>query len=143
MSGIHLLFPRKSSSKRQRGQIRLLIERLEERTLLSSGHAMAGDRGDVPMADATLVAEFDSRAHIPGMVLRDESSGTFEGQIVYLDFNGETRVSYHGPVTVSNFNVLPFSVPSSFVPADRDDLVMDCSIKSGTHISQTAARCST
>jgi len=41
---------------------------------------------------------FGSYPEIPGMVLVDPVEGQFEGQVVYLDFDGAENVTYNGPV---------------------------------------------
>ena len=36
---------------------------------------------------------------------------SINGQVVYLDFDGEERVDYNGPVTVKDINVPAFKAP--------------------------------
>jgi hypothetical protein len=45
------------------------------------------------------------------MHLVDPSVDRFEGQIVYLDFDGAKGVEYNGPVTVKDIDVPPFKAP--------------------------------
>jgi len=69
---------------------RLICEALEDRRLLSIGaHPL----------------------ELPGMYLVDPSVDRFEGQIVYLDFDGAENVTYNGPVTVPNIVVPAFEAP--------------------------------
>jgi len=67
---------------------RLGFEPLEDRRLLSIG------------------AEFVT---LPGMRLVDPRLDRFDGQVVYLDFDGAENVTYSGPVTVRNISVPAFS----------------------------------
>jgi len=48
---------------------------------------------------------------LPGMHLVDPSVDHFDGQIVYLDFDGEDDVAYNGPVTIDGINVPTFRAP--------------------------------
>jgi len=52
----------------------------------------------------TATAELPS-VEIPGMVLVDPRPDQFEGQVIYLDFDGAQGVTYDGPVTVGPFDV--------------------------------------
>ncbi|HBO43939.1 MAG TPA: hypothetical protein DD670_08410 [Planctomycetaceae bacterium] len=42
---------------------------------------------------------------LPGMILVDSLPGRFRDQIVYLDFDGEENVAYHGPITIEDIDV--------------------------------------
>ena len=44
-------------------------------------------------------------ASLPGLHLVDPSVDRFDGQVIYLDFDGEEDVTYNGPVTVENIDV--------------------------------------
>ena len=48
---------------------------------------------------------------LPGMQLVDPDVDHFEGQIVYLDFDGAEDVTYNGPVTIEGIDVPPFTAP--------------------------------
>jgi hypothetical protein len=54
---------------------------------------------------ATLVAP-----ELPGLRLVDPDTSNWLGQVIYLDFDGEQNVTYHGPVTVG-----PFDAPAFFL----------------------------
>ena len=67
---------------------RLTIEPLEDRRLLSAG----------------------SYPDLPGMELVDPHLDQFDGQIIYLDFDGAEDVTYNGPVVVEDIDVPAFDV---------------------------------
>ncbi|MBN2137174.1 MAG: LEPR-XLL domain-containing protein, partial [Sedimentisphaerales bacterium] len=48
---------------------------------------------------------------VPGLHIVEPGGGNFDGQVVYLDFDGEENVTYSGPVTISGLNVPAFSAP--------------------------------
>ena len=50
-------------------------------------------------------------ASIPGLHLVDPTVDTFDGQVIYLDFDGEADVTYNGPVTVEDIDVPAFAAP--------------------------------
>jgi len=52
---------------------------------------------------------------LPGLHLVDPTVSRFDGQIIYLDIDGEENVTYNGPVTVENIDVPAFSAPGAFV----------------------------
>ena len=70
---------------------RLVCEMLEDRRLLSVG----------------------GFPELPGMVLVDPRPDQFEGQIIYLDFDGAEDVTYNGPVEVGPFDVPAFQAPEA------------------------------
>ena len=49
---------------------------------------------------------------LPGLQLVNPDTSNWEGQIVYLDFDGAEDVVYSGPVTVGPFDVPGFAVPA-------------------------------
>ena len=50
---------------------------------------------------------------LPGMVLVDPVENQFEGQVVYLDFDGAENVTYNGPVVVEGIDIPAFDVPDT------------------------------
>ncbi|MBW1945920.1 MAG: LEPR-XLL domain-containing protein, partial [Deltaproteobacteria bacterium] len=46
---------------------------------------------------------------LPGLRLVDPDISSWQGQIVYLDFDGAEDVTYNGPVVIENINVSEFS----------------------------------
>lgn len=83
-------FRDRNSRPAQRSR-RLVHELLEDRRLLSIG--------GLPVS-------------LPGMHLVDPSVDRFEGQIVYLDFDGAEDVTYNGPIAVEGIDIPPFSAVS-------------------------------
>ncbi|MCK4828287.1 hypothetical protein KA005_71825, partial [bacterium] len=50
---------------------------------------------------------------LPGMHLVDPTVDYFDGQTVYLDFNGEADVTYNGPVVVEGINIPEFCIDAA------------------------------
>lgn len=48
---------------------------------------------------------------ISGMHLVDPTIDYFNGQVVYLDFDGEENIAYDGPVTIEGIDIPGFAVP--------------------------------
>ena len=53
------------------------------------------------------------------MHLLDPSVDWFDGQVIYLDFDGEEDVTYDGPVTVGNVDVPAFAAPGSLAGSEQ------------------------
>ncbi|MBN1506080.1 MAG: LEPR-XLL domain-containing protein [Sedimentisphaerales bacterium] len=60
---------------------------------------------------------------IPGMQLADPDLSSWQGQIIYLDFDGERNVIYDGPVTVGPFGIPAFGAPGDL--AGREQIVIE------------------
>ena len=69
-----------------------------------------------PEVDNNILNEYAAEAqpsgilNLPGLCLVDSTVDYFEGQIVYLDFDGAEDVIYNGPVPVGPFDVPAFRV---------------------------------
>ena len=50
--------------------------------------------------------------YLPGMHLVDASADHFDGQVIYLDFDGAKDVTYRGPVQVGPFDVPAYQAPA-------------------------------
>ena len=55
---------------------------------------------------------FDAVVDLPGLHLVDPSANRFDGQVIYLDFDGAEDVVYNGPITIGPFDVPAFQVPA-------------------------------
>lgn len=64
----------------------------------------------------------DGTANLPGLVLVDPDLTNLEGQVVYLDFDGEENVAYSGPVLVEGIDVPEFALPGSL--AGQEEVVV-------------------
>lgn len=62
---------------------------------------------------------------LPGLELVDPLVDRFDGQIVYLDFDGEEDVTYNGPVTVADIDVPRFELPAHLGLANAEAAVID------------------
>ena len=60
-----------------------------------------------PLEDRRMLS-MGSYPELPGLELVDPRPGQFEGQIVYLNFDGAEGVTYNGPVVVENIDVPAF-----------------------------------
>ncbi len=58
-------------------------------------------------------------ANLPGMHLVHPIVDRFDGQVIYLDFDGEEHVTYDGPVTVKNVDVPTFAAPGSLAGQEQ------------------------
>jgi hypothetical protein len=59
---------------------------------------------------------------LPGLQLVDPNISSWNGQIIYLDFDGAEDVIYNGPVTVGPFDVPAFDAPGEL--AGQEDLII-------------------
>ena len=60
---------------------------------------------------------------LPGMHLADPSVDRFDGQIVYLDFDGARDVTYDGPVLIEGIDVPRFRLPHAM--AGQEEAAID------------------
>ena len=58
-------------------------------------------------------------ASLPGLHLVDPTVDRFDGQVIYLDFDGENDVTYNGPVTVEGIDVPIFSAPGELAGQEQ------------------------
>ncbi len=56
---------------------------------------------------------------LPGLVLVDADISSWQGQVIYLDFDEAEGVVYNGPVTVGPFDILLFQAPSKLAGQER------------------------
>jgi concanavalin A-like lectin/glucanase superfamily protein/Calx-beta domain-containing protein/fibronectin type III domain protein len=89
---------RAGNSRRSIHHRRLLCEALEDRRLLSIG----------PYPD------------LPGMHLVDPRPDQFEGQVIYLDFDGAEDLTYNGPVVVDGIDVPVFEAPGELAGQEQE-----------------------
>ena len=52
----------------------------------------------------------DSVECLPGLVGPSDLPKYTAGQVVYLDFDGAEDVTYHGPITIEDLDILAFSL---------------------------------
>ena len=57
------------------------------------------------------------------MHLADPTVDRFQGQVVYLDFDGQEDVTYNGPVMLEGIDVPAFRLPGAL--AGREEVVID------------------
>ncbi|MBN1509649.1 MAG: LEPR-XLL domain-containing protein, partial [Sedimentisphaerales bacterium] len=60
---------------------------------------------------------------LPGLVLLDPDISNWQGQIVYLDFDGEQDAVYNGPVTIGPFDVPAFQPVGEL--AGQEQVIID------------------
>jgi len=56
---------------------------------------------------------------LSGMHLVDPTADYFEGQIIYLDFDGAQNITYNGPVTVEGIDVPLFTAPGELAGQEK------------------------
>jgi|GEM_PF-5266212 len=56
---------------------------------------------------------------LPGLVLVDPDISNWQGQVIYLDFDGAEDVTYSGPVTVGPFDVPAFQAPGQLAGQEQ------------------------
>jgi len=61
--------------------------------------------------------------NLPGLVLVDADISSWEGQIIYLDFDGETDVTYNGPVVVEGIDIPAFSAESAGLAGEEREII--------------------
>ncbi len=100
---------------------------LTEKTQSNSSGITPGDSA-TPIAlaqeDAASVLESSPTGirgppDLPGLRLVDSDISTWRGQRIYLDFDGERDVTYHGPVTVGPFDVPAFQAPGELAGQEQ------------------------
>ncbi len=62
---------------------------------------------------------------LPGLQLVNSTISSWEGQIIYLDFDGEQNVTYNGPVTVGPFDVPAFSLDGSALAGQEGAVITE------------------
>jgi len=61
---------------------------------------------------------------LPGLHLVDPRPDQFEGQIIYLDFDGAEDVTYNGPVVVEGIDIPAFQAPSGLA-GQEEQIIAD------------------
>ncbi len=69
----------------------------------SAAPVLSAQQDNVPASEA-LPIEIRGPPTLPGLRLVDPDISNWQGQIVYLDFDGDPNVTYHGPVMVGPFD---------------------------------------
>ena len=91
--------------------------------------ALATPPWSIDRADAGVVIESrnlhvsGANLSLAGMHLIDPSDGQFEGQVVYLDFDGAREITYNGPVVIERIDVPSFQLPKEL--AGQEAIVID------------------
>ncbi len=75
-----------------------------------------------PLEDRCLLS-VSPYPELPGMTLVDPRPDQFEGQIIYLDFNGAADVTYNGPVVVEDIDVPGFEAPGELAGQEEQIIV--------------------
>ncbi|MBI4307637.1 MAG: LEPR-XLL domain-containing protein, partial [Chloroflexi bacterium] len=87
---------------------------------------VAGGANPAATWEATGIGQIEPRLRVsgtaptlPGLHLVDPPVDRFDGQAIYLDFDGAEDVDYNGPVTIENIDVPAFSAPGSLVGQEQ------------------------
>ena len=60
---------------------------------------------------------------LPSLVLVDPNISSWEGQIIYLDFDGEQDVTYNGPVIIEDINIPEFSTDAAGLAGQEQAII--------------------
>ncbi len=74
------------------------------------------------VAFSNVVTEPELHRDLPELRLASGDVSTLDGQVIYLDFDGEAGVLYDGPVRVEGIEVPPFQAPADFVGQEAEIL---------------------
>jgi Ca2+-binding RTX toxin-like protein len=79
--------------------------------------------------DLTILSDYaaemqpDGTLELPGLYLVDPAVDYFDGQVIYLDFNGAQAVTYNGPVVVEGINIPEFSADSAGLTGQEQEII--------------------
>ena len=62
-------------------------------------------------------------ADLPGLHLVDPPVEHFDGQIIYLDFDGAEDVTYNGPVVVEGIDIPSFSTEAAGLSGQEQQVI--------------------
>jgi len=65
----------------------------------------------------------DGALDLPGLYLIDPNAGYFDGQTIYLDFDGELNVTYNGPVVIVGINIPVFSAAAAGLTGQESAII--------------------
>ena len=71
---------------------------------------------------ASFIGQQPTVPELPGLTIVDPDISSWQGQIIYLDFDGAEDVVYNGPVTVGPFDVPAFAAPGDL--AGQEDAII-------------------
>lgn len=57
-------------------------------------------------------------SHLEGLSLVGEDTSTLQGQLVYLDFDGDDGVTYDGPIQIEELNIAAFTAPGELAGSE-------------------------
>ncbi|MHC4500081.1 MAG: hypothetical protein ACYS21_13310, partial [Planctomycetota bacterium] len=79
--------------------------------------------------DLTILSDYaaekqpDGTIELPDLYLVDPAVDYFDGQIVYLDFDGATDVTYNGPVVVEGNDIPEFSADAAGLAGQEQEII--------------------
>ncbi len=83
---------------------------------------VSAQQDNVPVSE-TLPIEIRGPPALPGLQLADPDISNWQGQVIYLDFDGAQNVTYNGSVTVGPFDVPAFRAPGEL--AGQEQAIID------------------
>ncbi|MGB2815134.1 MAG: LEPR-XLL domain-containing protein, partial [Dehalococcoidales bacterium] len=86
---------------------------LEDAALQAENNVLEEDTGGVQTEGVVL----------PGLHLVEPTGDRFDGQVIYLDFDGETDVTYNGPVVVEGIDIPVFSAESAGLAGQEQEII--------------------
>ena len=107
--------------------MRRIRRKLEKAIRLNRSNSLSHKQ--LPLTLETLESRVLLSTDLPGMHLVDPQVDYFDGQIVYLDFDGEENVTYNGPVTIDGISVPAFSVaPAELAGQEQEIIRFSCNL---------------
>ncbi|MBL7153669.1 MAG: hypothetical protein ISS79_08120, partial [Phycisphaerae bacterium] len=62
---------------------------------------------------------------LPGLYLVDPDVGYFDGQVIYLDFDGAQDITYNGPIVVEDIDIPEFSVDAAGLAGQEQQIISE------------------
>ncbi|MFC1603775.1 PKD domain-containing protein [Planctomycetota bacterium] len=78
--------------------------------------------GSAEMSDVEGIYQLNA-TNLPGLQLVNPDISSWEGQIIYLDFDGEQDVTYNGPVVVEGIDVPEFSAEFAGLAGQEQEII--------------------
>jgi len=94
-------------------------------TVNSTITALRLDNNEDSEVDLSILHEYAAEvqpgeiANVPGLYLVDPTVDDFNGQVVFLDFDGEEDVTYNGPVVIENIDVPVYKAPDYLIGEEQ------------------------
>jgi len=75
------------------------------------------------LSEDDIEVQLSGTPSLPGLYLVDPTVDYFDGQIIYLDFDGEQDVTYNGPVVIEGINIPEFTAESAGLGGQESEII--------------------